>query len=120
MTSILELPSGAVVTVIPPIPPALETAPPTTPPVVLLPSPGPRGSVGPAGDGAPVFGESLAGTQNGINTVFTTAFQYRTGTTAVYINGLRETHYIESDTDEITFEDAPLSGDALRIDYLIA
>jgi hypothetical protein len=120
MTSVVDLPSGAVVTVAPPTVPAVQAAPPTTPPLVLLPSPGPRGGTGPAGDGAQVFGESAAGSKDGSNVVFTLANAYRAATTAVYLNGLRETNYAETGASEITFDDAPLSGETITVDYVIA
>jgi hypothetical protein len=95
---------------------------PSDPTVVFGVSPGPRGLRGPAGDGAQVFGEVLSGA-DGVQTVFTTANPYAAGSTAVYLNGLREVPgdaYTETTTTTITFDDPPLAGDSIRIDYLIA
>jgi hypothetical protein len=89
--------------------------------VVLVPVPGGQGPTGPAGDGAQVFGEHLTGA-DGSATVFTTANPYRTNTTAIYLNGLREfvgESYIETSSTTVTFSDPPLSTDSIRIDYLI-
>lgn len=80
---------------------------------------GPVGPPGPPGDGTQVFGEALTG-MNGVTTVFTTVSEYAADSTAVYLNGLRETHYTESGAAEITFSDPPLAGDSITADYLIA
>lgn len=85
-------------------------------------SQGPQGIPGPQGlpgDGVPIVGEALTGSKNGVNTVFTTASAFRANTTAVYLNGLREFHYAETGASQITLEDPPLSGDTLRIDYVV-
>lgn len=122
MTEPLELPSGAVVTISPPVPPAVEPAPPAPTSLTFLPSPGPRGQVGPAGDNAPVYGEIPGGALNGVNTIFTTANPYVPGSTAVYLNGLREflgEGYDEVGPNSINFTDAPLSADRIRIDYIV-
>jgi hypothetical protein len=38
----------------------------------------------------------------------------------VYLNGLREFDgYTESTPTTITFDDPPLSGDSIRVDYII-
>jgi hypothetical protein len=84
--------------------------------VLLVATPGPPG---PPGAGVPVVGEPLAGTKDGVNTVFTTASAFRAATTAFYLNGLREFHYTETGASEITLEDAPDSDDTLRVDYVI-
>lgn len=87
--------------------------------VVLVATPGPPGAAGPPGAGIQIFGEALTGA-NGSQTVFTTADPYQTGTTAVYLNGLREfpgDSYTETSSTSITFSDPPLSGDSIRIDY---
>jgi hypothetical protein len=78
-----------------------------------------QGIQGLPGDGVPVVGEQPTGTKDGVNTVFTTASVFRAGTTAVYLNGLREFYYAETGASEITLEDAPESSDSLRIDYVI-
>lgn len=78
---------------------------------------GQPGQPGPPGAGIQIFGEVPAGAKDGTNTVFTTAGNYRAGSTAVYLNGLREFFYTETDTNEITLEDPPESTYSLRIDY---
>jgi len=90
--------------------------------VIFVPSPGPQGPRGPAGNGAQVFNETPAGAVNGSNRVFTTANTFQTGTTCVYINGVREllnTHYTETSSTTVTLSDAPQTGDDVTIDYLI-
>lgn len=87
--------------------------------VILVPVPGGQGPRGLPGDGVPVVGQALTGVKDSVNTVFTTASAFRTGTTAVYLNGLREFHYSETGANTITLEDPPLSGDDVRIDYII-
>lgn len=94
-------------------------SPPSGETVLLVAVPGEPGPRGFPGTGAPIVGESLTGTKDGVNTVFTTAAPFNAGTTAVYLNGLREYHYTESGANQITMEDAPLAGDSLRIDYIV-
>lgn len=102
--------------------PDVEITPSGGATVLLVATPGPpgiQGQTGPAGDGAQVFGESPTGAINGTNTVFTTANAYRSGSTAVYLNGLREFFYTETGANQITLQDAPHAGDMLRVDYVI-
>lgn len=76
-----------------------------------------RGAAGATGAG--VIGDSLTGVRDGVNTVFTTVRSFIPGSTAVYLNGLRELAYAESGSHTIVFDDAPYSGDMLTIDYFI-
>jgi hypothetical protein len=99
--------------------PDVEITPSGGATVLLVATPGPPGPSGPPGDGSPVYGETPTGATDGVNAVFTTSQAYRTATTAVYLNGLRETHYTESSATTITFSEPPLSGDTIRIDYII-
>lgn len=69
-----------------------------------------------------VDNETPTGLVNGVNTVFTTAFSFSTGTTHLYRNGLRQqlgggNDYTETAANQITFVSAPLLGDILIIDY---
>lgn len=73
-----------------------------------------------SGGATQVFNEVPTGSINSSNTVFTTASPFATGTTRVFLNGIRQilgTDYTETDTDEITFTSAPFTGDTLIIDY---
>lgn len=68
-----------------------------------------------------VFNEVPSGTVDGSNTVFTTASNYQSGTTALYLNGLRQklgSSYNETDDAEITFTAAPQVSDEIIIDYI--
>jgi hypothetical protein len=67
-----------------------------------------------------VFRETLAGTIDGTNPVFTTAFRFQTGTTMVFHNGLLEYGYTEVDHQTVEFDEAPLPGAVLLINYMIA
>jgi hypothetical protein len=98
-----------------------QSAPVNTTPqaVILVPVPGGRGPTGPAGTGTQVFGETPGGTKDGVNTVFTTVSAFQAGSTAIYLNGLREFHYTETGASEITLEDPPHFDDTLRVDYVI-
>lgn len=78
-----------------------------------------EGPPGPPGSGVAVLSENPTGAIDGTNTVYTTAGAYRTGSTAVYLNGLREFHYAETGASEVTLEDPPIAGDSVRIDYVI-
>lgn len=66
-----------------------------------------------------IDGESLTGTINGANTVFTTQDPFTPLSTRIYLNGLRlsSTEYAETGVTEITLTDPPESGDTLLIDY---
>lgn len=102
--------------------PQVAVQPDVYPRVVVAAAPGARGPQGPPGEGVPVMGEVLVGVKDGVNTVFTAANSYRTSSTAVYRNGLREqrgTGYTESAVNAVTFTTAPLSSDDITIDYTI-
>lgn len=67
-----------------------------------------------------ITNEVLTGTVNGINTVFTTTFNFSSGSTRVFINGIRQligVDYTETGVNEITFSSAPHTGDILVTDY---
>lgn len=111
---VFELESASTVVDVEPVEPILS--------VITVEGPkGDDGATGPAGDGAQIVGEHPTGTQDGANTVFTTAHMYRAGSTAVYLNGLREFNgdgYTETTSTTITFDDPPSAADTIRIDYL--
>lgn len=80
-------------------------------------------SGGGGGDGTGVFGEIPAGSIDGSNTTFTTSQNFQSNTTAVYVNGLREIrtlHYTESAPVTIDLDDAPMVGDEVTVDYIVA
>lgn len=84
-----------------------------------------RGVLIESGDsGTLVTDEALTGTINGTNVNFTTANDFRGGSTAVYIRGIRQSrgsgHYSESGANGIIFTTAPVTGDDPRIDYIQA
>jgi hypothetical protein len=60
---------------------------------------------------------------DGAETGFPTLLNFRSGSTQVYLNGIRQrldTHYTEDGTlDGITFDTAPEAGDELIIDYIV-
>jgi hypothetical protein len=89
------------------------------PVVIFAATAGAQGPTGPPGSGAFVTGETPTGLINNTNRVFTTSSAFRTGSIAVYLNGLRESHFTETATNQITLEDPPVSGDSLRVDYVI-
>lgn len=67
--------------------------------------------------------EVPAGTIGGGNVVFTLAHNYIAGSTKVYLNGLRQrpgvsNDYIETGSNIITFNNAPIAGDEILCDYL--
>jgi len=67
-----------------------------------------------------VFQEAPTGLIDGSNTVYTLAYDYAPGSLLVALNGLHQTltaDYTETDTNEITFADAPQTGDSLWITY---
>lgn len=98
-----------------------SVAPAASQRVLIVPSPGPAGPAGAAGDGTQIFGEAPTGVKNGSNTAFTLAHTPQTGSTALYRNGLREVlgvgYTVSAAT--ITFTTAPLSSDEIAVDYLM-
>lgn len=54
----------------------------------------------------PVF-ETLGGTVNGINKLFTTSVPYKSGSIAVFVNGMKESYYTEISSTEIEFDEPP-------------
>lgn len=123
MTEPLPLPPGATVQVAPPGLPGLTVVPPAATNVLVMPVPGAPGQTGPPGDNTGVFNEVPQGTQDGENDVFTTAYAFVSGSTAVVRNGLREQlgySYIEVAPNGITFTTAPLVDDVLTVDYLVS
>lgn len=87
--------------------------------VIVAAVPGAQGIQGPPGEGAPILGETPTGMINGVNMVFGTAQAFQPNTTGLYLNGLREFDYTETGSQSIMLADPPLSGDSLRIDYII-
>ena len=74
------------------------------------------------GKNGAVVGEVPTGTVNGTNKVFYTSQPYVPGSLEVVVNGLiqkRVTHVVETDpsSGSFTFDDAPLTGDLLTINY---
>lgn len=69
-----------------------------------------------------VENEDLLGAIDGNNTIFTTSFDYVSGSVKLYLNGIRQRRgpsndFIESGPNEITMAEAPTSGDVLIVDY---
>lgn len=68
--------------------------------------------------------EKLSGVIDGENTVFTTLNNYKSGSTRVFINGLKQTQgtsYVESGNRIITFSEPPSANgfeDELIINYI--
>lgn len=73
----------------------------------------------PGATGAGITGDTPSGVQDGVNTTFSTTYSFIPGSTAVYLNGLRERFYHESGSSAIVFDDPPQSADTLTIDYLV-
>lgn len=74
-----------------------------------------------SGSGTPVRNETLSGTVDGVNTVFTTSFNFISGSTAIYHNGMRQQlgdDYTETGPNEITFSYAP-KGPKVYGDYSV-
>jgi len=65
----------------------------------------------------------ITGTKNGTNKVFTLSSTFVSGTTRVFVNGIRYTRgagydYVETGTNQITFTNAPDAGDLITVDYI--
>jgi len=69
--------------------------------------------------------ETLIGTIDGVNKVFTTQNNFQSGKTRVYINGLKQklgVGYTETGSNQITFSEAPSNNgfnDELIINYIM-
>lgn len=66
---------------------------------------------------------NITGSRNSSNKVFTLSANYLSGSTRVYVNGIRYTpgasyDYTETGTNQITFTNAPDSGDLITVDYI--
>lgn len=66
---------------------------------------------------------NISGIKNSVNKTFVLSANYISGTTKVYINGIRltpgaEYDYVEAGTNQITFTNAPDSGDLIIVDYI--
>jgi hypothetical protein len=69
------------------------------------------------------YDSTVTGLRNSVNKVFTTSFNFVSTSTKVYVNGLRYTpglsyDYQETGANQITFTNAPDSGDLLIIEYI--
>lgn len=64
--------------------------------------------------------EAAVGAVNGANAVFTTASEFQPGTLVVFLNGLRQLNadYAENGRTGFTLAVAPLTGDAVTVDYV--
>lgn len=49
----------------------------------------------------------LIGLVNGINKIFKTPTNYKSGEIIVFLNGIKERHFLETGNDEITLEESP-------------
>ena len=66
---------------------------------------------------------NITGNRNSANKTFTLSAAYVLGTTRVFVNGLRYTpgasyDYIEIESNQITFTNAPDPGDLITVDYI--
>lgn len=71
------------------------------------------------------YDPSITGTRNSVNKVFTLTQNFVAGSTRVFVNGIRYTRgasydYVETGTNQITFTNAPDSGDLIVVDYVKA
>jgi hypothetical protein len=67
-----------------------------------------------------VFNETLTGTIDGSNAMFSTAFNYVSQSVTVYINGVKGSHgndYSLVGINQVLFADSPEIGDILEVTY---
>jgi hypothetical protein len=90
--------------------------------VVVRGATGATGPAGPPGSGAAAaYNETPAGSIDGSNMTFTTSAGFASGTTRLYLNGIRQTlgdAYAEAVPDQLLLTFAPEPGDALTVDYV--
>lgn len=68
------------------------------------------------------YNKTPSGIINGLNKVFTTIEDFVLNTTRLYLNGLKNRlniDYMESGENTIVMDEAPRTGDSLRISYVI-
>lgn len=81
-----------------------------------------QGLPGLSGANVAIVGEVPTGPKDGVNLTFALNNAFQVGSTRVFRNGIREllgAGYTES-SPNIIFSVAPLSTDAIEVDYLIA
>lgn len=69
------------------------------------------------------YAYNITGSINSSNKVFTLSANFISGTTRVYVNGIRLTpgasyDYTEANNNQIVFTNAPDAGDLITVDYL--
>jgi hypothetical protein len=69
------------------------------------------------------YDSDIIGARNSSNKVYTLTNDYQAGSTKVYVNGVRYSpgvgnDYTESAANQITFTNAPDSGDLILVDYI--
>ena len=69
------------------------------------------------------YDSAITGLRNSSNKVYTLTNNYQSGTTKVYVNGVRYSpgggnDYTESAANQITFTNAPDNGDLILVDYI--
>jgi len=89
-------------------------------PDITIKTPGPPGAsiTGPAGPPAENWTSSVPlEMANGVRVTFTTATPYAPGGLVVWLNGIRETHFVETTPTTFTFSEAPFTGDEVTLLY---
>lgn len=71
------------------------------------------------------YDSAVIGTRNSVNKIFTVSSNFVTGSTRVFVNGLRYSNgitydYTETAANQITFTNAPDNGDLIIIEYIKA
>lgn len=69
-----------------------------------------------------IFGETPTGSVNGANATFTSQFNFVPESVVVLVNGLEQWRVIDfntSGTQTIILSDAPLTGESVRVNYII-
>jgi hypothetical protein len=84
--------------------------------------PGPQGLPGLSGDNTIITNEIPIGAINGVNTVFTTQYNFVPNSTIITKSKLRPmlfADYTETATNQITFTTPPRTGEFILIDYRV-
>ena len=72
----------------------------------------------PKGSGANLVKEFAVGTVDGVNKNFETTQNYFPNTLTVFLNGLRERYITETGGKTFQFDEAPLSGMFIDVEYI--
>jgi len=64
-----------------------------------------------------LYNQPVIGVIDNVNTIFSTVTPFVSTKLSVLLNGINETFFTEIDNNSFQFEDPPLIGDTVRVDF---